>query len=66
VEKMRIGKAIDHSHEAGVVPPGMPQPRQRKFGFALLAAVPAAFMLGAVMKNKKKNGAPDPGKQEPR
>jgi len=38
VNQMRMGKAIDRSHEVGVVPPDMPTPRKRKVEYALLAA----------------------------
>jgi len=51
---MRIGKAIDHSHEAGVVPPDPPQPRKTKLGYTLMAAVPAAVMLAALWKGNKR------------
>ena len=51
---MRIGKLIDRSHEASVVPPKLPAPRKTKARYALLAALPAAVLLGAVWKRKKK------------
>jgi hypothetical protein len=54
-----MGKAIDRSHEGGVVPPDMPTPRKRKVGFALLAAVPAAVVLGAVLTGKKTEPKPE-------
>jgi hypothetical protein len=54
LNEMRIGKAIGRSHDAGVVPPDMPQPRKTKIGYALLAAVPAAMVLAAVLKGDKK------------
>jgi len=60
VEHMRIGKAIDHSQEYGVVPPEMPQPRKNKVKLAMLAAVPAAFLLGAFLRNKKPPQAAPP------
>jgi hypothetical protein len=50
---MRIGKAIDRSHDAGVLPPNTPKSRKTKLGYALLAAVPAAVVLGALLKRKK-------------
>ncbi len=53
VKAMRIGKAIDHSDDDGVVPPHLPKPRRTKLKYALLAAVPAAVMLGAMLKRKK-------------
>jgi hypothetical protein len=65
LSQMRMGKAIDHSHEVGVVPPDLPTPRKRKVGYALLAAVPAAVVLGAVLTGKKKAQKPEGGKGDP-
>jgi hypothetical protein len=50
---MRIGKAIDHSHDVGVVSPRMPLPPSTKVKYAVLAAVPVALVVGAVLKAKK-------------
>ena len=50
---MRMGKAIDHSHDACVVPKDMPLPTATKVKYAVLAAVPVAFVIGAVLKAKK-------------
>jgi DNA-directed RNA polymerase subunit RPC12/RpoP len=61
LNEMRIGKVIDRSHDAGVVPPDMPKPRNTKIKYALLAAVPAAVVLAAVLKDKKKAAKPDKG-----
>jgi hypothetical protein len=61
---MRIGKAIDHSHDAGVVPPNLPKPRKTKIKYALLAAVPATVVLGAVLKAKKKTAEPENSKAD--
>ena len=58
MNEMRIGKSIDHSHDVGVVPPRMPLPTTTKVKYAVLAAVPVAIVLGAVLKTKK----PDPAK----
>ena len=63
--QMRMGKAIDHTHDACVVPPYMPEPRKTKVKWALLAAVPAAVVLGAVLKGKKKPEKPADGKANP-
>jgi hypothetical protein len=49
LNERRIGKVIDHSHDASLVPP-----RRTKVKYALLAAVPAAITLGAVLKHKKR------------
>jgi hypothetical protein len=43
---MRMGKAIDHAHDVGVLPPDIPEPRQRNIKYALLAPVPVAVVLG--------------------
>jgi hypothetical protein len=65
---MCIGKPIDRSETVGVLPPNMPKPRKTKLGYALLAAVPAAVVLGAVLKGKKaavpKDGPPIPADQK--
>jgi DNA-directed RNA polymerase subunit RPC12/RpoP len=65
LSQMRMGKAIDHSHEASVVPPDTPTPRKRKVGYALLAAAPAAVLLGALVTGKRKAPKPERGKADP-
>jgi hypothetical protein len=65
VSQMKMGKAIDRSHDGGVVPPDMPTPRKRKVGYALLAAVPAAVVLGAVLTGRKRGSTPEGGKDDP-
>jgi hypothetical protein len=63
LSRMRMGKAIDHTHDAAIVPPKPPVARGRKVGYALAAAVPAAVLLGVVLgkrKQKAANGKPDP------
>jgi hypothetical protein len=65
LNKMRIGKAIDHSHDAGVVPPDSSKPRKTKIKYALLAAVPAAVVLGAVLKGKGNAAKPEDGQAQP-
>jgi hypothetical protein len=63
--EMRIGKPVERSQTGGVLSPDMPKPRKTKFGYALLAAVPAALVLGAVYKGKKPVAAaakPEPAK----
>ncbi len=66
LSQMRMGKAIDRSHEAGVLPPDIPAPRKRKVGYALLAAVPAAVVvLGTVLTGKKKATRLESGKVNP-
>ena len=65
LNEMRIGKAIDRSHDAGVVPPDLPKPRKAKIKLALLAAVPVAVVLGAALKDTKKTAKTDDGKADP-
>jgi hypothetical protein len=65
LNQMRIGRPIDHSHDAGVVPPNMPGPRKKKFKYALLASVPAAVVLGALLKSRKKAVKPEESKADP-
>ena len=57
LKTMRIGKPIDRSHDAHVVPPDLQQPRQKKLTYALLAGLPAAVLLGTLLK--KRPGKPD-------
>jgi hypothetical protein len=68
LKTMQMGKAIDHSHDAGVLPPNMPKPRNSKVKYALLAAVPLAVVVGAALTGKKKPvtaEAPGPAPVEP-
>jgi hypothetical protein len=65
VNEKRVGKAIDHSHDGSIVPPNLPTSRNTKLGYALLTAVPAAVMLGVVLKGKKKAEKPGESKHEP-
>jgi hypothetical protein len=53
LKEMRIGKPIDHSHDACVVPKAMPLPPTTKVKYAVLAAVPVAVVIGAILKTKK-------------
>ena len=65
VKEMRMGKPIDHSHEAGVVPPNTPNPHQTKFKYALMAAaLPAAVLLGTLLKQQKGMAKPETGKKD--
>ena len=54
-QEMRIGKAIDPSHDDHVAPAAARTPRKTKMKYALMAGVPAAVLLGALWK-RKKNG----------
>jgi len=53
LKEMRIGKAIDHSHGACVIPRGVPKPRQIKLIYALGAVPVAAVLLGAALAAKR-------------
>jgi len=58
-KEMRIGKAIEHPHDACVLPSNMPRPRQTKVKYALGAALPIAVLVAAALKTKHRN----PGKK---
>ena len=62
---MRIGKVIDHSHDACVVPKDTRLPATTKVKYALLAAVPVAVVLGAVLTAKKKAAKADDCEADP-
>src|SRR5450759_3193565 len=53
LKEMRIGKVIDHSNDACVVPKDMPLPSTTKVKYVVLAAVPVAIVIGAMLKIKK-------------
>jgi hypothetical protein len=59
LDKMRMGKAIDRSDEACVVPKQTGTPTAKKAKYALLTAVPAAMVVGAVLKAKKQQPTPE-------
>ena len=62
--EMRVGKVIDHSNDACVVPRASLPPKT-KVKYALLAVVPAAVVLGAVLTAKKKAAKVDDSKADP-
>ena len=64
LNEMRVGKVIDHSNDACVVPRETVPPKT-KVKYALLAAVPAAVVLGAVLTAKKKIVKADESKVDP-
>ncbi len=66
LNEMRIGKTYRalSNRRHGVVPPNLPRPRQTKARYALLAALPAAVILGAAL-SKKKPPKPEAEKAEP-
>jgi len=53
LKEMRIGKMIDRSHDACVLPPGMPRPRKAKLAYALGVAMPLVVLVGARLRAKK-------------
>jgi hypothetical protein len=53
LEAMRMGKAIDHTHDACVIPPALAAARKTRLTFALGVAVPAAVLIGAALKLKR-------------
>src|SRR5262249_19509381 len=61
LKEMRVGKAIDHSHDTSVVPSNVTQPRKTKVKQDLLAAFPVALVLSAIL-GKKKVGKPEESK----
>jgi DNA-directed RNA polymerase subunit RPC12/RpoP len=65
VSQMRMGKAIERSLDVGIVPPDVPTSRKKKMGYALLAAVPAAVVFGAVLTGKKKTPKTEAGRIDP-
>jgi hypothetical protein len=50
---MKIGKLIDDFHEVYAVPKNMTSPLATKVKYGVLAAVPVALAIGAVLKAKK-------------
>src|SRR5262249_12135653 len=63
LNEMRVGKAIDHSHDACVVPDAPVKPRSGKMKYAFLASLPLAVVIGAALRTSKKTGPTpvDPG-----
>lgn len=53
LKEMRIGKPVGHSHDACVVPKDKPLPPATKVKYAVLAAVPVAMVIGAMLKARK-------------
>ena len=64
LNEMRVGQVIDHSNDACVVPRASLPPKT-KVKYALLAAVPAAVVLGAVLTAKNKATKADDCKADP-
>jgi hypothetical protein len=53
LQAMRIGKPIDRSHEASVLPEKMPVPLKTKLKCAAIAAVPVAAAIGVTLHSAK-------------
>jgi hypothetical protein len=72
LDAMRIGKPIDRSHDASVVPEKTPLPLKTKLKCAALAAVPVAAAIGVTLHSTKsrrpeRSGAADePAESETR
>jgi hypothetical protein len=64
LNQMRIGKVIDHSHDACVLPPAPPKKRHGKLKYAFWASVPLAVVVGAALGSpKSKEKTLPPGKK---
>lgn len=64
-KEMRIGKPIQNSHEHGVLHPEVVRtPNRKKIGFALLASLPLAMVVGSALKSKKRE--PDQAPPHPK
>ena len=65
LNEMRIGKAIDHAHDACVVPSAPAKSRHRKLKYAFLASLPLAVVIGAALRSSKNGGrkAPPPAQK---
>jgi hypothetical protein len=58
--QMRIGKAIGHSPDSGVLPADLPKPRGSGWKYVALAGLPLAAVMGAMMKATKRGGRQKP------
>ena len=57
---MQIGKAVDHAHEACVVPPRMPGMRKTKMKYAVGIGVPLAVLIGSAFARRKPKQGKNP------
>lgn len=55
LKTMRIGKAIDPTHDACVIPPALAKPRKRTLAYVLGVAVPVALLVGVGLKKAKQS-----------
>jgi len=53
LKEMRMGEAIDRSHDACVLPAKKSNPGRTKLKYALGVGVPLAVIIGSVLKAKK-------------
>jgi DNA-directed RNA polymerase subunit RPC12/RpoP len=61
--EMRIGKPIPLSREGGVLHPEVVRKRARKkLGFALLASLPVAVLVGSALKKKQQPPGDQPAR----
>lgn len=60
LKEMRIGKQIERLKESGVLRPEMPMPAKKKLKYALWLSVPAALLVGTVLKSKKAGASTKP------
>jgi hypothetical protein len=61
LREMRVGKPLESSQDAGVLPLDMPKPN-RSLKYALWVSVPLAFLAGAFWKNDRKPRSHQPKK----
>ena len=66
LKRMKIGKPLENSSPAGIMPPGMPTPRVSKLKLAVMAAVPLGIAVGSIVNSKRRRHVPSPSDgQEP-
>lgn len=53
LNEMQIGTMIDHSHDACVLPAGMPHRRKTKLAYALGLTMPVAVLVGTALRARK-------------
>lgn len=65
-KEMRIGKPIETSNDHGVLHPEVVRtPSRKKIGFALLASLPLAMVIGSALKTKKREPDETPPSKGP-
>jgi len=53
LKEMRIGRIVDHAHDACVIPLDMAKDRKANLAYVLRVAVPVAVLVGAALTTKK-------------